>query len=356
MTIHALPWRTGGCLLLLWWLFAALAGLANHHDIIHLGWHGSAAAMIGLYLLLLLPNAVQSLGLAVLLARKPDAMLRSTSLCWLGLGLLLLFLPFYVYFEIAVQQWFFGRPWPIWSAFLRMPQATNWLVDGLFIAMTTTALVCQAHWQRSHARARSVATARHQNLSMRLALLQGQLEPSFLLASLDGIGTLVRDAERALAVRALARLSDLLRHALRASQQEDPPGFADEIAFLRNYLELQGLRLGPRLQVQWDIDEADWRDDACPPLLLYQLLEYAINQSLQAGLDPIRLQLGFARHAAGIGISVHWNQRQPDPPLLPAWPGMRQRLALQYAGLATLACSSDANGTQLLLCLPTEAA
>ncbi len=353
LTTDKLPWRQWGLLLLLWACAVLLAGSTNHHDIVRLGWQGSRLAMIGLYGVVFAPNVLQSLVLAYLLARQPETMLRPRYLLRL-LFALLLFLVGWVYFEMLMQQLFFQRPLPAWSVWLTLPRPTNWLVNGIFVGMVAMAQLAYAAWQRSHRQALAVQVAHQHKLAMRLALLQGQLEPYFLLASLDGIVNLVRDAERPLAVRALARLSDLLRHALRSSQQAGRLSVADEINFLRNYLDLQALRLGSQLQVRWQIDEHAWADYACPALLLYQLLEMAIQQSLQTAQASIALQLRFALQPPNMQICVAWNTSRASALPPAAWASIQERLALQFAERASLVYQQQGPALQIELKLPLE--
>src|SRR3712207_5004835 len=103
------------------------------------------------------------------------------------------------------------------------------------------------HYERS-LRAESLA---HQ---ARLQALRYQLNPHFLFNTLNAISTLVVDRRNAEAGKMIARLSDFLRLTLDRPDVEEVP-LADEIEYARRYLEIEQVRFGSRLVVNFDVDE-----------------------------------------------------------------------------------------------------
>lgn len=105
-----------------------------------------------------------------------------------------------------------------------------------------------------------------------LARLRGQLEPHFLLNTLNLISGLVGlDTERAR--HTIATLGDLLRDALEPHGEDQ--SIHDEIRWLEKYAEILVARHGPALAFDWVIDE-DARELCVPRLLLQPLVENAI--------------------------------------------------------------------------------
>ncbi|HBI69805.1 MAG TPA: sensor histidine kinase, partial [Massilia sp.] len=78
-------------------------------------------------------------------------------------------------------------------------------------------------------------------------------EPHFLFNALNAISALVRGGDTALALGGIGRLSELLRYALAASTRSSST-VAEELDFVRGYLDLQRLRYGERLQVRIEGD------------------------------------------------------------------------------------------------------
>src|SRR6185312_11010685 len=87
-----------------------------------------------------------------------------------------------------------------------------------------------------------------------------------------------RDPRRA--ERALEDLSDLFRALM--SDGRSLVRLADEIALLERYAAIEQLRLGDRLRLSWELDDAPV-DALLPPLLLQPLLENAVYHGVEPG-------------------------------------------------------------------------
>jgi two-component system sensor histidine kinase AlgZ len=116
----------------------------------------------------------------------------------------------------------------------------------------------------------------------RLQALQARIRPHFLFNSLNMVLSLVRrDPQRA--ERALEDLSDLFRTLM--SEPRQFVRLAEEIELLQRYAELEQLRLGERLQINWELDTAP-ADALLPPLVLQPLLENAVHHGVEPGTGP----------------------------------------------------------------------
>jgi two-component system sensor histidine kinase AlgZ len=124
----------------------------------------------------------------------------------------------------------------------------------------------------------------------RLQALQARIRPHFLFNSINAVLSLVRQEPR----RAEAALEDLagLFRALMADNRQLTP-ISQEIELCRQYLELEQLRLGERLQVDWQIEMMP-PDALVPPLALQPLLENAVYH----GIEP-------AETAGVVSINIH---------------------------------------------------
>ncbi|MES2048189.1 MAG: histidine kinase [Pseudomonadota bacterium] len=150
-------------------------------------------------------------------------------------------------------------------------------MDSLKIFLAVSAQVAFSFLQKSRRQLAAAYDARQGVLSLRLKHLQSQLEPSFLLSSLESVSSLVLEAEQSKATRALVRLSELLRYVLDSNHEEGHVSIADEMNFLKDYLDLQNMRFADRLQIRWELAGSNWNDFQCPPMLTYPLIEYALN-------------------------------------------------------------------------------
>ncbi|HEX5756170.1 MAG TPA: histidine kinase, partial [Arenimonas sp.] len=121
--------------------------------------------------------------------------------------------------------------------------------------------------------------------------LQARIRPHFLFNSMNTIASLVR-SDPATAERAVEDLSDLFRAALGADRGEAT--LAEEIELGRRYLDIEGLRLGGRLRVHWQLPEP-LPMLRLPRLVLQPLLENAVLHGVarlpEGGRIDITLQV-----------------------------------------------------------------
>jgi sensor histidine kinase YesM len=110
----------------------------------------------------------------------------------------------------------------------------------------------------------------------------------------------------------ILRLGELLRKVLSSTDQQEV-ALADELEFIKAYLDIEQMRLGNRLNVEWDIAE-DVLDVKVPALLLQPLVENAVQHGIAAATRPGTVQIlaqlddGFLRlqvRDTGPGLDQH---------------------------------------------------
>jgi sensor histidine kinase YesM len=125
----------------------------------------------------------------------------------------------------------------------------------------------------------------------RLQALRCQLNPHFLFNTLHSIAELVHE-DPGLAEQLILRLGELLRKVLSSSDQQEID-LADELEFIKAYLDIEQMRLGDRLHVEWDV-APDVLRLKVPSLLLQPLVENAIQHGIapsnRSGTVQIRAQ------------------------------------------------------------------
>jgi two-component system LytT family sensor kinase len=119
----------------------------------------------------------------------------------------------------------------------------------------------------------SLARAELRRTSAELRGVQMRVNPGFLFTALDAVASRVHHAP-ADAERMVVRLADLLRRAMSAPGQREVP-LEEEIAALEPYLEVERIRRGGRLRVEWEMDD-DALDALVPPTLLQPLVADAL--------------------------------------------------------------------------------
>jgi LytS/YehU family sensor histidine kinase len=111
-----------------------------------------------------------------------------------------------------------------------------------------------------------------------LEALRYQINPHFLFNSLNAVSTLVTERRNDEAARMLSRVSDFLRLTLTAPVR-DEVALADEVDFVRRYLEIEQVRFGDRLRTEVDVAPDVW-EAAVPTFVLQPLIENAVRHAI----------------------------------------------------------------------------
>src|SRR5688572_26025175 len=205
------------------------------------------------------------------------------------------------------------------------PELMTTIFDAFFRTVDQTLPVYWAIIGLQHAvdyyrqaRAREVRAARLEARLMesQLQALQQQLHPHFLFNTLHAISTLVhRDPEKADLM--IERLSDLLRITLRKVGSQEIE-LAQELDYLRAYLDIEQLHFGTRLRIEYRVDAAAL-DVLVPTLILQPLVENAIRHGLEpmmrTGTLSIEAQadgdtLWLRVRDDGAGLPKNWQRRE----------------------------------------------
>jgi sensor histidine kinase YesM len=111
-----------------------------------------------------------------------------------------------------------------------------------------------------------------------LRALRFQLQPHFLFNTLNTIGTLVLEQNSEGALQMISRLGNLLRSTLNTPELHLIP-LADELASVKEYLDIEQVRFGSQLRVEFIIGDGILIAEV-PRLLLQPLLENAVRHGI----------------------------------------------------------------------------
>ncbi len=304
-----------------------------------------------------LPLIIANGALAYVFSRWRDTLLLPRNLCILLLLALLLMLPLLEIVAVLVELLWAKAPLGDFAKEFTQRGMFAWWTDAVTLLFVGAAQAGFAASQQQQARALACQQEQSEQLQLRLRLLQGQLKPHFLFNALNSISALVRTAERELACQAMHQLRHLLRYVVEASQHEWL-SVADELQFVRHYLDLQLLRFGDRLTLEWQIEEAAWAQLACPPLLFQPLLENAIHHGIEIHHERcvIRIELaveqGKLRFCVCNPLVAGAEARQGHGMGLSA---IRGRIAILYQEQAQLHTIGEANSFCATLQIPALA-
>lgn len=141
-------------------------------------------------------------------------------------------------------------------------------------------------------------------MAARLQALQARIRPHFLFNSLNAVLSLIR-TEPLRAESTLEDLADLFRVLMRDAR--DMTTLGEEIRLCRQYLSIEKVRLGERLQVKWDMTnttDALLRRAQMPALLLQPLLENAVHYGVEPSGEPCLIKIRVSRSIDRIEIVV----------------------------------------------------
>jgi two-component system sensor histidine kinase AlgZ len=172
---------------------------------------------------------------------------------------------------------------------------------GRSLAFAAVATVLVLAYLNLHLRAHSPALA-----EARLQALQARIRPHFLFNSLNAVLALIRSDPRR-AERALEDLADLFRALM--SDGRSLVRVADEIALIERYAAIEQLRLGERLRMSWDMDQAPV-DALLPPLVLQPLLENAVYHGVEPGTGVSDVLVRIERRDNRVLVRIE-NPAQP---------------------------------------------
>ncbi len=180
----------------------------------------------------------------------------------------------------------------------------------------------------------------------RLRALQSQLEPHFLFNTLNAISTLVVDGQNSAAARMIARLSDFLRLSLDTTETPEI-SVAEELEFVRRYLEIEQVRFGDRLRVAIEAP-ADAMQGLVPTLVLQPLVENAVKHGVLRREQGGSVRVTIAKNNGALQICV-----ADDGPGLPEGAAVARavglsntaaRLAELYGDQSSFSLDSSPNG------------
>lgn len=218
---------------------------------------------------------------------------------------------------------------------------------GLMAPVACAGAVAAAlmHYFELRARAFSPAIA-----SAKLQALQSRIRPHFLFNSLNAAISLVR-SDPAHAELMLEDLSDIFRMLMGDSRTLVT--LAEEVGLAKQYLAIEQVRLGDRLQVDWQTHRMP-ETHQVPPLLLQPLLENAVRHGIEPNIAPGKIQVRITGVARELIIVVEntYQRETVVPGNGLALKNIRERLALLYDLEARVTSGGDGSMYRVAITLP----
>ena len=151
--------------------------------------------------------------------------------------------------------------------------------------------------------ARKAAELQKELGDMNMTLMLSQIQPHFMYNALNTIKYLTKKDPKA-AEHAIVRFSNYLRANMDSLTQKEPIPFKKEMEHVDNYISIEHLRFGDRLNVEYNIDFDDFK---IPPLTIQPIAENAIKHGINQRVDGGTLKISSYEENDNILVVVEDN-------------------------------------------------
>ena len=208
---------------------------------------------------------------------------------------------------------------------------------------------------------RKLIELQKESLEQQLEYLKYQLNPHFLMNTLNNIHALI-EIEPPKAQNAVIQLSKILRYVLYESNKPLVP-ISQEAEFMDNYVQLMRMRYSDRLRFSVNIPDAG-TDVAIPPLLFISFVENAFKHGVSYQ-QPSFIEVDCKRyqdknqHDRLLWTCRNSKHSRQERTAVPQQGGVgmanvRQRLELIYGSNYSLNINETDNAYEVVLDIPLE--
>ena len=244
-----------------------------------------------------------------------------------------------------------GRAFDTWQTSLKTAIYFT-LIFGIFFTVTgglksrlDQATLALRTKERDEANAHRLAA------EAQLASLESRVDPHFLFNTLNSVAELVHENPAA-AERVVGQLASLMRSSLERGAAPLVP-LEQELDFVRNYLEIEVVRFGDRLQYELTIGD-DAAQTPVPRLSVQTLVENSVKYAVSTRRDGASIAIRALSDSARTRIEV-----EDDGPgfdgQMPAGHGLallEARLKMHFGADATVRIVTAPGRTCVLLDVP----
>jgi LytS/YehU family sensor histidine kinase len=260
-------------------------------------------------------------------------------------------------FDLVFTDWVAENVESSWNNLQRTlergyPSALNYtLVFGVNMAFFQLSFARRREFRQE----RQLVSARTAAQQAQLAALRYQLNPHFLFNTLNSISALIVTRRNEDAERMTDKLSTFLRASLACDPAELVP-LEDELALIEEYLDIEAVRFGERLDVAIDC-EPEAADALVPGFLVQPLVENAIKYGVAPSREPVTIAITARIMDDALHVTVANGSREGvgSPRSEGAGVGLvniRRRLEAVYGKSATLTATPNAHGYTATIIIP----
>ncbi len=242
--------------------------------------------------------------------------------------------------EYEILKRWLGTPDSDYQAWLKHSLPIRFVVVWIFNSWMATNAALRKNIVALDSRFQQQSDASILLKEAELFKLRQQLQPHFLYNSLNSISALIMIAPDR-AQEMIGKLSDFLRSSVKREAEDTLP-LSEELVYIQSYLDIESIRFGDRLRIQF---QKEYTDDAkIPPFLLQPILENAIKFGLYGKTGNVTITIHIALEGPVLTFVI---TNPYDPDILPpkgtgfGLEGIKRRLYLLYARTDLLETAQD---------------
>jgi sensor histidine kinase YesM len=197
----------------------------------------------------------------------------------------------------------------------------------------------------------AIKDLRQENIAAELELLKSQVQPHFIFNMLNNIysSAFKKSPETA---QQILKLSNLIEYSLYDSKK-DKVLLDEELTYIRNYVDLQKIRVGDKLDVSINIFD-DINGILVPPLLLLPIIENCFKHGVNKSINPswIRIDISTTDREITFKIENSLENESQSPVSQNSGLGLanvRRRLELMYPNGHDIKIFQEENSFLLVL-------
>lgn len=231
-----------------------------------------------------------------------------------------------------------------------MPLTANTMIDvtSIYLLLETNFMVAIGFaikvYKIWHQQQEEQYEEEKKNLKNELQLLKAQLHPHFLFNTMNNLYALSLENNTKTS-EGIAKVSELLRSVLYECNEREIP-LEREIAIIENYIELEKMRYGKRLKVNFNVD-GEIHQYKIAPMILFTFVENCFKHGCSNDPDNPYVDIGISSNTNQFhfetknGQAKH--QAKPDSRINGGigLNNVRKRLEILYPGKYELNCKSE---------------
>ncbi|WP_298554203.1 sensor histidine kinase [uncultured Algibacter sp.] len=188
------------------------------------------------------------------------------------------------YFLVSTDVWPEG---PEVINHLTMNYVIDMMIGELYVIAFVAAIKITFDWLEENKRSTDLEKIQ---LETELQFLRAQVSPHFFLNTLNNIYALsITNSNKTSKV--IIKLAELLKYLLYEVKKKRQT-LEKELHFIENYLEIERIRHGDKLEIDMNI-MGDIHNKTIAPMLLISFIENAFKHGVNKNIDKVKISLNF---------------------------------------------------------------